>query len=54
LYDTVIGAATVGKYSSLPPWYELRSPGLGRLSLPAQSIVLVCSADLPVPELLAA
>ena len=50
LYDTVIGAATVGKFSTVPPWYEPSSSGLGRLSVPAKSTVLVCSAVLPDPD----
>ena len=50
LYDTVIGAATVGKYRSEPPWYFERSAGLGRLSVPAKSTVLVWRSVLPWPE----
>src|SRR5579862_4074317 len=50
LYDTVMGAATSGKLSTAPPWYELSSLGLGRLSVPAKSTFFVWSEALPCPD----
>ena len=50
LYETVIGAATVGKYRIVPPWYFGRSADLTVLSVPAKSTVLVWRSVLPLPE----
>src|SRR5690349_19676056 len=47
LYDTVIGAATVGKYRTSPPLNVGRSSGLMRLSLPANCTTWLARSCLP-------
>jgi hypothetical protein len=48
LYDTVIGAATVGTYRNEPAFGP--SPSLTKLSEPAKSVRPEPNSFLPVPE----
>ena len=49
LYDTVIGATTVGKYNTVPAYLDL-SACLMSESVPAQFTTPSARSDLPCPE----
>src|ERR1700737_3900468 len=48
-YDTVMGAATVGKYNT-PPVYLARSAAAMGVSVPAKSTSLPCRSVNPLPD----
>src|SRR5579871_6054230 len=50
LYDTVMGAATVGKYRTVPPLKVDSVPGAMALSEPAHWTTWPARSVLPLPE----
>src|ERR1700757_2950276 len=48
-YDTVMGAATVGKYSPPPTYLAMSADAIG-VSVPARSTSLPCRSVNPLPD----